>query len=146
MNLILNVAFFNMEIFTLQWAFSPDSQSFILTLQYNDQNHLKQSIILARDGAEPMGLALPKLTQICMFCGVRHLYLLLWICKPSPFRECNIIWKAVSSGITACKLSYGSSGMIYWQCGAVVKDPSILSSSPHTHITTLFPVGALGNE
>lgn len=58
MNLILNDVFFRMKIFTLQWAFSPDSQSFILILWYNDQNHLKQSIIFARDGAEPMGLAL----------------------------------------------------------------------------------------
>ena len=63
--------------------------------------HLKQSTIPhCRCNTELMHLAFPKLTQTCGFWGGKHLHLLLWIYRQSPFKDYNVIWKAISPWVT----------------------------------------------
>lgn len=47
-----------------------------------------------------MHVAFTKLTQMFGFWGVKHLYLFLWIYRQSPFKDYNIIWKAISPWVT----------------------------------------------
>ena len=64
-------------------------------------HHLKQNTIPhCRCNTELMHLAFPKLTQMCGFWGVKHLHLLLWIYRQSPFKDYNVIWKAISPWVT----------------------------------------------
>lgn len=88
----------------------------------------------SRSNTELMHLTFPKPTQMCGFWGVKHLYLLLWISRQSPFKDCNVIWKAISPWVTLpvsfCMTIWGwftddtmpHAGSLY---------PQLLSSYPH---------------
>lgn len=85
---------------------------------------------------ELMYFAFPKLTQMCGFWGVKHLYLLLWVYKQSPFKDYNIIWKTVSSWVTlpvSFCMTIGDGLLMIWRHYEGSFYPHLLFSYPHNN-------------